>query len=212
MRIDENGVLVSEIWRDTDRAGWCANRGDSLANTSRWCLLLNEQRNCLPGFRTGEGYLRHPSPMMPDAWKETDIPTDQLLPYFLASHKDYQTEIILRIKHNGWRTGNGDYVSPMFWAVLHNQRWALNIALIAQLAIFSIPIRWSDSKKWFESSKDSTADVLNWFHCLPLASQWVRRQVNKDHARQKIHAYYSNEPNSGWLLDLYDQAIEKVLG
>ena len=215
MRLDENDVLVSEIYPDD--TGFIPNRGDSMANTSRWVhletiLRISATHHQLAQFVSPTGYLRHPSKIMPKDWCESDSSTDQCLPFYIAARYDESQQMYDRIKAAGWRTGNGDLISPLFYAILNNSQWKIDLCILGQIALFSIPYRWSDSKKWFESSKDSSADFLNWFHCLPLASSWVKKLINKNHVRAKIQMYFFGEPRVYWLLDLYDKAIEKVLG
>lgn len=211
MRFDGTNCLVSQIWPDSG-SGWAGNRGDSLANSCRYALLDDSySKYNLDQFCTRTGYVRHPDPNMPDDWKENDIPTDQALPYYLAASKDRKDQMKHRIKCAGWRTGNGDLVSPIFFAVLTNSQWKIDLCLLAQMALFKVPFRWNDEKKWFESMVGATADYLNFFHCLPWASVWVRKLVNKDTVKAKIHSYFESEPNVDWYLDLYDRAIERIL-
>lgn len=215
MRIDEYGVLVSEIWPDTGD-GWAANRGDSMANTARWFHLKwlvdgDSETRVLENFITEKGYVRHPSPQMPDDWKESDIPTDQCLPLFLGFRGHGKFVMLDRIRKAGWRTGNGDLVSPAFYAILTDRAWLLGLALAAQLLIFRLPVRWSDSKRNLELSANSSADVLNFIHALLSTKSIVNKFVDKLWLMEKIQSYFRNEPNSEFLIDFYRRAIWVVL-
>lgn len=212
---DENGLLVSEIWPDTTDEYKVANRGDSMANSARadhlFGLLNHPMKINLTPFVTVDGYVRHPSPLMPKDWCETDSPTDQCLPFYIAGTIEQKIEMRYRIKKANWRTGNGDLVSPIFAAIITHNTFMLNIFLAAQVLIFKLPVRWSDSKHNFELSANSSGDVLNWFHAVAYgASSWVRKLVTKDWLKKKIADYFADEPNSIWLVDLYNQAIDKI--
>lgn len=215
MKWDKDRLLVSEIWPEYEGPSdsFSANRGDSMANTSR-CehlfQILKSSAIALDQFITYKGYVRHPSEHMPLDWRETDSPSDQCLPFYIAANTFKKDEMFARIKKAGWKTGNGDLVSPIFFAVLKDSTWMLNLALVGQLAIFKLPIRWSDSKHSLELSANSSADVLNWFHASCMASPWVRKLVSKDWIKEKITAYFKDEPNSSWLVELYKQAIDIV--
>ncbi len=112
-----------------------------------------------------------------------------------------------RIASNGWRTGNGDLVSLIFFAILADCTWLLNLALVGQLGIFKLPIRWSDSKHNLELSANSSADVLNWFHASIQASPWVRKLVSASWLMGKIKDYFKDEPNNQWVIDSYEQVV-----
>lgn len=203
---------------ELEQCGRPGSIGDSCAETCRYINLIHYcgtgfEKLGMPRitmFRTEEGYLRHPD--VPEGWREDDFTTDQGLPLYLAFvAEEYIKEperMIERIRMAGWRTGNGDFVSPLFYGVLNKKRWLVKSCLWSQAQIFKIPFRWSDSKKWFESSSGSSADFLNWFQVamtIPESNKWVARDV----LWQKICDYYKPEPNVDWMLDFYAQAIKK---
>jgi hypothetical protein len=110
-----------------------------------------------------------------------------------------------------WCTGNGDLLTPAYYAIVIGSKWKLNIALAVQALLFKFPWRWSDEKKKLERSKGSSCDWLNFFHAAKCASPWVLKLVSKETLYNKIKAYYLEgsdfEPNAEWLVELYRKAI-----
>lgn len=213
---DELGLLKMEA------SGYPPNIGDSCAETSRWLHLLellhkddNVNPDILYKFMTDKGFVRHPNAperdTNGDSWREDDFTSDQGLPLYLAA-KSYdltslENNIKTTIKSNYFRTGNGDFVNPIFFAVLINSKWLLNIVLFFQILVFKFPFRWSDSKKQFERSEGSSADYLNFIHALFYSSKWVRKFVNPEKLLKKVIDYYKDEPNSKWIMDLYYELL-----
>jgi hypothetical protein len=185
------------------------NIGDSCAETCRAIHLknlLNEETALTDEqFVTYTGVIRHPT--APIDWRETDATTDQVLPLYLTSglNKEHIRSII---KLNNWRTGNGDFVSPIFFCLLNNLYFLFNLCIIAQLLLFKLPWRWSDAYNKFEPMKDSSADYLNFIHCVVYASPLVKKFINKTVLKIKIRDYYKKEPNVYWLIELYDRVID----
>lgn len=223
MKQDLFGCLVSE------RGSYPPNIGDSCAETARAIhlyILLGKRVDTLNlyQFVTSEGFVRHPLAPEKDTdgdnWREPDFSSDQALPLYLAARlsgpdkmgvwSDLADLLEERIKEAGWKTGNGDFVSPPFFAILKNWKWLLNLCLLVQILFFKFPLRWSDSKKFFELSKGSSADYLNFFHLLVYASPFVRRLVSKKKVISKISQYYEDEPNSAWLIELYLEVAENL--
>lgn len=210
MKIDEYGVLVSEIYDEGNDVLYAGNRADSMATTSRWIdllLLLNEPAPLVSlQFITATGYQSHPSPRMPENLKETSISSDSALPYYLVTKSK---QMLDRIESAKWCTGDGRPVSPAFFGALHDSVLWMSVCVLIQALIFKFPWRWDDGKKKFTSSANSSCDYLNWFHVALRCPRWVRRSVSKDTLANKISAYYKNEPNVAWLTFLYGQAIER---
>lgn len=201
MKIDELGCLVME---GSSPEG---NLGDSCAETAR-LFLLNKNNPYfldLQRFRTMKGYVRHPNAI----WREDDFSSDQALPLFLAMNPYLSHEMFLRIVEAGYKTGNGTYVSPGFYALLKGNQWLINMTLWIQTLIFKFPWRWSDERKWFEKSEGSSGDYLNWIHASQYAFPWVRNLIKKETLKQKVRDYYKPEPNSAWLINLYDEFINE---
>jgi hypothetical protein len=213
MKFDSYGCLVTERWPE----GEVGNLGDSQAESSRLACLcmyvgIPNETASLKKFRTEIGYLRHPSPDLPMDWRESDSTTDQVICWYLAclrAHPELATEMKDRLKKWGWRTGNGDFVSPLFWAVLNNKKlWWVKTCLWTQAQLFKIPWRWNDEKKWFERNEDSSSDYLNWFIVamfIPGASKYIPLET----LWSKIQHYYKPEPNCEWFLDIYKRALNR---
>lgn len=209
MFIDSYMVLVME------HSSYEGNRGDSCAETSRYVhlkMLLGDYYMDvnLNTFVTPLGYIRHPE--VPEDWKEKDFSEDQGKPLYLAFKKagfHQADQMKKRIKDAGNRMGNGDLITPGFWGILHDSKLLVNMSVLIQSLIFKLPYRWSDSKKWFEKSEGSSADYLNHIHMAVYSPKWIRRLVNKEVLKNKIKDYYSIEPNSQFVIDLYNQVIEK---
>lgn len=211
MKIDELGCLVME------HSSPEGNLGDSCAESSRldhMNYLLGKSPQCnLTKFVTITGYVRHP--LVPESWKEKDFSSDQALPLLLCfkmkNHWNglYADQMRSRIMANYWRTGNNNFVSPGLFAELIGCKWLRAFFLLVQMLLFKFPYRWSDSKKWFESTDGSSGDYLNFIHLGVHAPKWVRRLVSKSMLKQKVSDYYAPEPKSDWLIKIYDEFIEK---
>ncbi len=87
-------------------------------------------------------------------------------------------------------------------------RWLSILALIVQVLVFKIGIRWSDSLKRFESSV-SAADMISWFHSAIGKPAWVRAMIDGELIIDKIYEYYLPEPNSDWLVSIHVTAVKK---
>lgn len=223
MKIDKYKTIIRES------EFWPGSIGDSCAETSRYEHLVSILEAAGPEvdlhqFVTATGFIRHPTAPIKDdkgkSWRETDFVSDQALPLFLASQaSDPSIANIMRarIRQAGWRTGNGDLVSPGLFALLTNRIWLLNICTVVQGLIFKFPWRWNDEKKALERSNKSSADYLNWIHASIHGGWLTRKMVFKSTLKAKIRNYYQApqkdpnlvEPNTQWIVDLYDQAIDK---
>jgi hypothetical protein len=212
LKFDEYGLLLSE----TSPAPGCY--GDSMAETARWINLktaIGESVDIkrLSCFVTPTGYVRHPlSP-----WREDDMVSDQLMPFYLATKYDMRADLRDSVRAAGWRTGNGDLISPLFYTILRDNPFGAFLALLAQLAIFKIPFRWSDSKKRFESNADSSADYLNWIQGLlwlqaraPKLARFVADRTSFTHLVERVSHYYRDEPNWKGPTLLYFDVIAKL--
>lgn len=207
----KDGEVISEIWPE----GTPANYGNSMAETGRYAHLLffaNESPLAeikLLNFITKYSYVESANPLCPSDW---EVSSDQCLPWFLAikcCSLWAPTEMRYRIKDSQWKTPDGNYVSPMFYAILTRNNFLLNLFVGLQALIFKLPWRWNDQQKKFESSVGSSADYLNWFHCALYCKSWVRYLVPKSTLLDKINSYYAIEPNAKWLLDLYKKVIDE---
>lgn len=195
---------------------FCGDRADSMATTSRYIDLRKhiygehpKHTIILSEFVTDKGYRSHPSPRMPANLQESSISSDTALPFFLATEGTLKLQMWGRIKYAGWRTGDGKLVEPMFFAVLINSVFLMSLFVLGQALVFKFPWRWDDGQRKIVSSRDSSCDYLNWFHVALRCPRWVRRSVSKEVIFQKLCDYYKEEPNSSWLILLYDRVMEK---
>lgn len=231
MKIDEYGCLVVE------HVPWPGSIGDSCAESARYehlkMLLGDYVHTCnLERFVTPLGYLRHPTApetgaelpngeVLKESWRESDMSTDQALPLYLAWRRGTNytrtSQMERRIKSNGYRTGNGDYISPGFYAELKDSQILRSLFLLIQILFFKLPYRWNDEKRTLELTTGSVADYLNYIHCAVYAPKWVRRiGPSKNVLYKAVTTYYQPElalPETQpclvcKIIDLYDQVIE----
>lgn len=198
MRIDEYGCLITD-----EAPPGCY--GDSCAESCRYNYLLSildRIPECkIMSFITEHGFIRH----LLSPWKENDFSSDQMIPLFLVFPS---TTFRQSLENNKWRTGNGDLVPPQLYGLLTGKIWIIKAALFMQSLMFKLPYRWSDSKKWFESTKGSSADYLNF----TVLSLYLRKSyMPKEVLKAKILDYYKNEPNSNMVTDLYLEAVDRYL-
>lgn len=224
MRTDQYGLILME------QTGFPGNVGDSCAETFRYALLKQflgqplpeeEVLKAISNTETTRGFLRHPT----SPWRENDFSGDQWLPRFLAitPFKPFCAQMmIVRLGVDGYRTGNGDPIAPILYAAVkrfgnNNQPTFFDVALLIQVPLFLLPFRWSESRGWFESNKDSSADYLNWFiylvHCEihghSLWSKLSKRWMNPKRLIEKVTQYYKVEPNA-FVVPLYEQAVKRM--
>lgn len=197
MRLDEFGELVSEVY--PSGSNYAANLGNAMAETSRYANLINyvgksPLNSNLMGFRTPTSYLQAIDPQCPKDWTDS---SDQMLPYYIAL-PSRQDEIKQRIKGWGYKTPDTNFVSIPFFCLLFAP-WALSLVVFLQALTLGVPISW-DQK---------IAAHLNWFQTALLCPRWIRHFMCEHQLRRAVSTYYAVEPNSGWLIDLYNEAIQK---
>lgn len=198
---------------EMEQCGAPGNTGDSMAETSRVAKISAIgpppwHRPDLMAFVTERGFIRHPD----SPWREDDMTSDQMVPFYLASRERFpnlKKLIESRLKAAGWRTGNGDLISPVFWSILKRKRTMTVFCLWTQAKLFKFPWRWSDSKKWFEKTEGSSGDYLNWFIIALLVPKEAKKYIKREVLWQKIQDYYKPEPNCEWVLDLYAVALQR---
>jgi len=213
MYFDHHGAIALE------QSAFPGSIGDSCAETSRYLLVSNPtfgQLAVIWKFETPEGYVRHPE----SPWREDDFSGDQALPLYLVFDwyglGEERERFENRLRDNGWKTGNGDYISPLFMSAIRRahgrQNWLTDLPILFHaLGARYFPYRWSDSKKTIERNDDHTADWLNYYHVLLQAKRrgptWVSRLAAKitPHSMimEKIKSYYAIEPNHQFLIDAY---------
>ena len=214
MRVDQYKTLVME------HVGYPGNIGDSCAETSRrvhqkrW-LLDNPEPLDITQFITEKGFVRHPTAPEKDdkgeSWREDDFTSDQGLPLFLAAlcTLPLTAQTVKRtIIDAGWRTGNGDLIHPIFYAILKDNKFLINLFTVAQALLFRFVWRWNDEKNKFEETEESSCDYINYIHYALYASEWARNRVSKERLKEKVAHYYKVEPNCKWLVDDYNRLID----
>lgn len=201
--------------------------GDSCAESSRYAVIAHvnskQPKLGLQYLVTDKGLVRHPD----SPWREDDTSGDQAFPFIAAAdltQPELAKKVIQQTKDAGYRTGNGDLISPGMYGQIRRAEnksmlWLSDLPLLAQALIFKIPFRWSDSKKAFETTADSSGDYLNFINAIAYAHAkgnitWpmrlAMRLVSKETALAKVKHYYRNEPNSQWVTDEYEKAINLI--
>lgn len=232
MLIDSTGSVVREQY--TGQADTNGDRGDACADTSRLFVLFRNsmlyQRAKLHQFRTDKGYVRHPD--LPEDWKESDFSSDQALPLLMALDGNYgfftdRDEMRFRLKSN--RTGNGKLLSPGLWALVHEKYNLLGFFTFIQAVLFLFPFRWSDRETNEDGTKTTfwqrptwggdAGDYLNWICTLDYLEgrreiYWPSRLCymlrSKKRAMAKVREYHANQPNSDWVVQVYQTVLEPV--
>jgi hypothetical protein len=210
------------------------NLGDSFAETFRVMALVSLTdrdnpvtvqafRDRYRQVRTAKGLVRHPD----SPWREDDFSGDQFLPGYIAADlyccrpEQIDMEAILFL--NEWKTGNGNLAPLSFWAAKARANGkpsaTRDLTLLLQAwGMKYLPFRWNDEKRWFESTKNSSADYLNWIisilHAKVRGHTWASKRAlkvfTKDELCFRVLHYYSNEPNSGWAVRLWQDTIYEV--
>lgn len=174
---------------------------------------------------TVKGYKRHPN--VPKEWgDEADIPTDQWLPAFTGVGEFFGETMVSRLKHNNWCTDSlqKKTLLPLGRSLVARHQksfsWFTDLPILLQAYVFKFPYRWDDGKKWFGKSSESSCDYLNWLMALIYVQRdghtWASKKalsvISPETAWLKVLDYYYEEPNAGWVLLLYREAICKLWG
>lgn len=222
MKLDEYLTIVSEEHDDSTEDGFQGNRGESMAMTSRLADLQivalewydPKIKVDLMQFVTPLGTIRHPL----SKWRENDESSDQLIALYMVLRKNGKSAPVRnRLIANGWRTGNGDLISPSFYCLIKKRWTMLSITMYAQYLIMTkLPYRWNEERsnqnKWpIEKSSESSADFVNFIHLLYYAKPWLKKRVDAKLLKEKVRHYFSREPNVDFVIHLYDQFIDEVL-
>jgi hypothetical protein len=199
---------------------WPGSIGDSCAETTREMLLNNKTEASLLAlceFVTPTGIIRHP--LAPIDWREQDTSSDQLAPLYMASAVygiPYAPDGIYRICEHirakyPYRQGNGQFHNPITYCIIWGHHRLLNLFLLLQLFLMTcLPFRWNDGYKKFESTKDSSADWLNWYcACYYLKvrhANWFKPPIEK--VAERVYHYYRNESNNKLALNAYEESFK----
>lgn len=218
MRIDEYGCI------EMQHVGYPGSIGDSCAESARYehlKMLCNQYVHIcnLERFVTVTGYVRHPT--VPPDWAEEDFSSDQALPLYLAWRKGGNyvrtNQMEKRFKRAGYKTGNGDLLTPGLFAEMYVP-WLRVPLLLSQIAIFKLPARYNDAKQGFQATEESVCDYLNYIHTAVYAPGWVRKLgPSKEKLLEAVKTYYNAEvriedsnPRIAYeLIRLYDAVLEK---
>lgn len=199
MVIDKYGCLIME------HSSWEGNRGDSCAETARYAhlkMLLGDYKqdyNLNSFVIPGLGYVRHPDLLhfvdeKGVSWGLTDFSSDQALPLYLAFKKAsmwYEfDEMSERLWYSGFRTGNGDLLSPGLLAEYFDYQVLRSGLLVGQVGLFHFKYRWNDELNKFQETEESSCDYINFIHTAVYAPQWVRDLTDKEVLKQKVWSYY----------------------
>jgi hypothetical protein len=174
--------------------------------------------------QTVRGYLRHPD--VPIDWREGDFTSDQFLPrQVVEQFLNVNFDMYRFLESNSYCTNfpptklaqpglfcaynRGKGQPSLFWDA---------VAILGQALLFKFPYRWDDGRSAFESVEESSCDYLNWFMLLvqceiygcTVFSRLAKRLVSSTTLKMKVASYYAKEPNSLWILQLYEQAIDKA--
>lgn len=209
MHFDKDNLLVSDI------GTFPGNIGDSAANTGRYVTLSLSAKPNLALFVTISGVLRHPT----SPWRENDTSSDQVAPLLNACslmQPLLANIIISQIKEQGYKTGNGDYITLGLLASMrrHEKKsflWLSDLAILGQAISFYLPITFENGKF---TRNTNTSNDLNFTDYIKYASQygkmtWPLKLAKLIMPRRKvldnIKKYFMPEPNVSWLLALYEQ-------
>lgn len=200
---------------------WPSSVGDSCAETARAFVLGDTriERNDLVAFIGPHGgYVRHPSLADLPGWDAADFTSDQALPLILGF--DHKMPAL------AWRTAPSKIAAPGVMAAARNWWLALGIINLIQAVLFLIPYRYSDDerlgdKPWYQRiirTDDQYADYLNWFVVVYFLHKkgyyrLVRAMcqlVDRYDLMYRVIKYYAPEPNSDWIVELYERALREV--
>lgn len=219
MKRDSFGCLIREKYID----GHPGNLGDSCAETCRALILLNGSNPMDLKFwvfnpHYGQ-FVRHPQLDGKPGWGTEDFVNDQYLPLLLqydracASGTKY-------MRPGLFIPGTKTLVSPGAWAASRGYFALLNVFNLIQGLLFHLRWRWSDDERFkgkfwkLERSEGKVQDWLNYvivFVYLQQIGKWCTLNQPVDRIMKNIRTYYLEgddwEPNSRWIVELYEMAL-----
>jgi len=208
MKYDETGCLIREFY---PKGHW-ANLGDSCAETSR-ARILGDWQGLLGQFVNpdGPGFIRHPDLKDIHGWDESDFSGDQFVALYLAATMiDPVVGKYIHITGNEWKIpGTDTWLTPAAWAMIRGHWRVLDWCNQIQGKLFKASVRVGDGGK-IETSEGNVQDWLNYI-CIYLFLKKTGRKAtlnqSKEACMKAVRTYYSTEPNSQWIVDLYDQNL-----
>lgn len=195
----KDGTLVRDQNQDFDGA-----RGDSCFDSCAFGLshfLVNKEYHPqldADKFFTSEGTVRHPDVK----WREDDMSTDNELALYMFVREigdiKKRSFILERIKDRGWKTGNGQFISPGYFAELVNSQVLRCLFLTIQVIFFWFPVYWNDGAwkkgEWpLGNAWKKTDGYLQWALVASFAPWPFRRLISKATLKSKIVGYYKPE-------------------
>lgn len=185
MKFDSLGCMVME------QCEWPGSAGDSCAESFRHKILAGECANSERNpFIIPNGFLRHPSLIDREGWDVADFSNDQLLPMMLCKGVDPGFPFIL-----GTRTLLSLGCILIKWRMYR----LLNFINIVQGWILP------------GAESDESADYLNFaiiYIWLKRTGRWATLSVSPDLVMAKVRSYYKPEPNSEWVVELYERNLK----
>lgn len=171
-----------------DQCDWPGSVGDSVHETARAAILLGH--TCPTVFTTSNGFLRHPTLVDKPGWDAADFSNDGLLPYMLARPEIYPGMVYIR----GTKT-----LLSLGCQLIKWRAWRLlNLINIVQGWLLPGP------------NKYESADYLNYlviYVFLKRNGKWATLNIPKAECINKVRSYYKPEPNSTWIIDAYERAL-----
>lgn len=197
---------------------WPSSVGDSCAETARAFVLGDpriERDDLVTFIGPHGGYVRHPSLAELVGWDAADFTSDQALPLILGF--DHKMPALY------WRTAPSKLAAPGVMAAARNWWTLLGIINLIQAALFLIPYHYSDDERLSGFNRivrtdDQYADYLNWFVVVYFLhkkgyTKLVRAMtqlVDRFELLRRVRGYYAPEPNSEWIVALYERASLEV--
>lgn len=216
MKFDKFNCVIREKYEPEFDHG---NLGDSCAETCRAAILGDARGDwakfILPQWK---GYVRHPLLEHVKGWDAKDFSVDQAMALFMWVYLNtpdifHEFQKANRFFICGTRT----LLSVGNWAALRKQWWLLERANQVQGWLLTKTYRWSDDKHWFEKVDGKVQDFLNMI-CIHIFLKRIGRPTKLprpvEECMSAVRKYYLEgddaEPNSEWIVKLYQECIEGV--
>lgn len=210
MKVDDLGCLIME------KDGEPGDLGDSCAETGRFCVIappgIPFTYVDLSRFVTEEGFVRHPRA----PWREDDFTSDQMIYLLMGSFlRDRDVYEYVRSHLDRMQKARLPDVWLLKWQAFH----LLGVTAIAQIILNAFPIRWSDAHDregfwnvWrFTWSSNSTVSFMTVTTTMIFLKRvgitWPLFFFNRDRYLERTAAYYADQPDSSWFVELFRRAL-----